>query len=207
MDSGGVDSGGTQRSSAASTRACCRAAYSANVIFFRPASCFVRPVRLCLDFVALADQHLNARLSLFQLLAATLAQLHSFFEQLERALQRQLAALHLLDDQFELLESGLEAGRWFLFSGHCFILAFARVRTRHARVLPHYTTEERLISGSDRAPHCFIVSSNSPRRISITFSTPACPNADNPQMEGRPMPTPFSPSASPFLGFVPRAMA
>ena len=41
--------------------------------------------------------------------------LHSFFEQLQRALQRQIAALHFLDDRFELLESGLEAGRRLLF--------------------------------------------------------------------------------------------
>ena len=79
------------------------------------------------DFVALADQHFDARLGLFQLLAASFAEPHSFFEQLERALQRQVAALHFLDDQFELLESGLEAGRGFSSSGIVLILAFTPV--------------------------------------------------------------------------------
>jgi len=44
-----------------------------------------------------------------------------------------------------------------------------------------YITVERLISASDRAPHCLVVRANSVLRISTTFSTPACPNADRPQ--------------------------
>src|SRR6185437_11502508 len=62
-------------------------------------------------------------LSLFQLLPAGLAELHSFFEQIEGALQRQVAALHLLYDLFQLVESSLEAqGRLLLFR-HLLILA------------------------------------------------------------------------------------
>ncbi len=42
------------------------------------------------------------------------------------------------------------------------------------------TNEERSISAMLRRPKCFMVSSNSARRMSRTRSTPACPNAAKP---------------------------
>jgi hypothetical protein len=63
----------------------------------------LRLERLGLHFVTLADQQFHARLGFFQLLAARLTELHALLEQLQRALQRQLATLHLAHDVFEFL--------------------------------------------------------------------------------------------------------
>ena len=77
--------------------------------------------RLRLDFARALHQDFDAGFGLFQLLAAGVAELHAALEQFERALQRQLAAFHFLDDGFQLLESGLEAeGRFGGGSGGVF---------------------------------------------------------------------------------------
>jgi hypothetical protein len=61
-----------------------------------------------------AHQDFDARLGLFKLFAASIAQLHAALEQFEGPLERQLAALHFFDNAFELLETDLETqGRVF----------------------------------------------------------------------------------------------
>ena len=57
---------------------------------------------------SLRMQHFDARFGLFQLLAAGIAEAHAALEELERALQRQVAAFQFLDHLFELVERGFE---------------------------------------------------------------------------------------------------
>ena len=78
------------------------------------------PVRKgsALHLVAFPHQDFDAGFGFFQLLAAGLAQLHSLLEKLQRALQRQVAALHFFDDGLQFLQAGFEAGDRFFFGGH-----------------------------------------------------------------------------------------
>ncbi len=64
-----------------------------------------------MNFAGALHQNFNASLGFFQLFAAGVAQLHAALEQFKGALQRKLAALHFLDDGFQLLKSGLETER------------------------------------------------------------------------------------------------
>jgi len=61
-----------------------------------------------LYFAFLADQHLDAGFRFFQLFAAGVAEAHALLEELEGALERQIAPFELLDDLFELVETGFE---------------------------------------------------------------------------------------------------
>jgi len=57
----------------------------------------------------LADQHLHAGLGFFELGAAGVAQLHAAREQIERAIERQVAGFEFFDHFFEFVERGFEA--------------------------------------------------------------------------------------------------
>jgi len=70
------------------------------------------PERFRDDLPVFANQHSDARFGLFELFAAGFAQSHTALEQLQRALQREVAPFELLDDCFELIETGLECFRW-----------------------------------------------------------------------------------------------
>ena len=58
---------------------------------FAEVHAFFGTERLGLDLAFFADQHFDARLGVFQLLAAGFAEAHPFLKQLERSLQRQIA--------------------------------------------------------------------------------------------------------------------
>src|SRR5580692_2921572 len=105
MVAGFSDSGGTRRASASSTLLCRSAMYSVNIIRY---DSLVGSKRLRLHFTAPAHQYFDASFSLFELFAAGFAELHSAFEQLQRALKRQFPALHFLDDRLQLLKAGFE---------------------------------------------------------------------------------------------------
>ena len=55
-----------------------------------------------------ADQHFDARLRLFELFAAGVAQAHAALEKFQGAFQREIAAFQFLDHLFEFIEAGLE---------------------------------------------------------------------------------------------------
>src|SRR4030095_17232588 len=63
-------------------------------------------------------------------------------------------------------------------------------------LLPVSTIEAGVISFNERAPQPTIARRSSLLRISITRSTPCCPNAERPQMYGRPIPAAVAPTAS-----------
>jgi hypothetical protein len=86
--------------------------------------------RLRLHFARPAHQDLDAGFRFFQLLAARVAQLHSAFEQLQSALQGQIAALHFLYDSLQLLETGFETQRRLV--GHRYIIGRARFIQRES---------------------------------------------------------------------------
>ena len=114
MFSGGSVSGGTQRSSAASTQP------ALLLQIFVEGHAFGGLNGSACTTAATPRQNLHARLRFFELLAAGLAQLHAFFEQFQRLIERQIAGLELLDDGLQFGESSLEAGHRFRIIRHCF---------------------------------------------------------------------------------------
>src|ERR1700722_5219290 len=105
------DSGGTQRSSAWSTRLCCAAVYSSRII--RRGLGFCIAEWLGLHLARAAHQDLHARFRLLQLFAAGFAELYAALEKFECAFQGKFAALHLLHDGFQGLETGFKT-QWRL---------------------------------------------------------------------------------------------
>src|SRR5262249_13219875 len=104
IEAGAVVSGGTRRSSSASTRRCCRPRYSRRSM----RSGFIVAEGFRDHFAVLAGQHLHACFSLFELLSTGFAQDDTTLEQLDRALEGQIAPFQFLDDLLQLLEAGLE---------------------------------------------------------------------------------------------------
>src|SRR3569832_1811412 len=66
---------------------------------------------LWLHFACSSREDFDAGLRIFELFAAGFAQFHTSLEQIEGALERQFAVLHLFHDGFELLQSFFETGR------------------------------------------------------------------------------------------------
>src|SRR5580693_424061 len=106
MVAGGVFSEGTRRPSSASTSSCCRPRYSR-----RSMSGFFWTEGLGNGLTVLADEHFDARLRFFQLLAADVAETHAALEELERAVKREIAAFELLDHLFQLVHGRFERYR------------------------------------------------------------------------------------------------
>src|SRR5580693_8497855 len=106
MVAGSSDSGGTQRSSAWSTRFCCAAVYSSSVIRRGLGFCIAEWLRL--HFARAAHQDLHARFRLLKLFPAGFAELDTALEEFERAFQGKVAALHLLHDGLQRLETGFK---------------------------------------------------------------------------------------------------
>jgi len=67
------------------------------------------------DLVAALDQHFDARLGLFELLAALLREGHTAFEELDGAFEREVAAFEIAHHGLKFGETGFEGNRRCVF--------------------------------------------------------------------------------------------